>query len=58
MTKRMLHLWTSMGTEPLTVDCAMVSDCDGDGGDDASDAFDADPEAWDDFDGDGLADIP
>ena len=34
----------------------MVSDCDGDGVDDATDAFDVDPEAWDDLDGDGLAD--
>ena len=44
-----------MGTEPLT-DCSILSDCDGDGYDDATDAFDADPEAWDDLDGDGLAD--
>ena len=33
-----------------------LSDCDGDGVDDATDAFDVDPEAWDDLDGDGLAD--
>ena len=39
-----------------TLDCSILSDCDGDGVGDASDAFDVDPEAWDDLDGDGLAD--
>ena len=32
------------------------ADADGDGYGDADDAFDLDPEAWDDTDGDGLAD--
>ena len=39
-----------------TLDCQLLVDCDGDGFDDADDAFDLDPEAWDDLDGDGLAD--
>ena len=39
-----------------TLDCQLLVDCDGDGFDDANDAFDLDPEAWDDLDGDGLAD--
>ncbi len=36
--------------------CDLLTDCDSDGVGDADDAFDNDPEAWDDNDGDGLAD--
>ena len=38
------------------INCSWVADCDGDGYDDVDDAFDTDPEAWTDTDGDGLAD--
>ncbi len=40
----------------FNADCHLIVDCDGDGYDDADDAFDVDPDAWDDTDGDGLAD--
>ena len=39
-----------------TLDCQLLTDCDGDGVGDADDAFDVDPEAWDDLDMDGLSD--
>ena len=40
----------------FTANCELLVDCDGDGYNDADDAFDTDPDAWDDTDGDGLAD--
>ena len=36
--------------------CEFIADCDGDGVDDSADAFDLDPDASTDTDGDGLAD--
>ena len=46
---------TAPGTN-YSWDCSLTIDCDLDGVTDDLDAFDQDPEAWDDTDGDGLAD--